>query len=450
MHTYTKYTYVPSMPRYRDPDVAEAENLIVASRLLQDAGRREEAESLAMQARALFDGVPYDKKRQARVLGRASCLPDGTLVCRTNWLDDFVEVASAPYEDNGEAETARKAAGAAMFGKLVTECAQDAGIGWLAAAQLSAAMSGRPVSRLSKSLAKAVASMCGAADAARRAGWSGPASDMFRAAMRKSWLLDEPLGNQRMRRDAESLSRAGRMSADEGVPTKEGGWILWFPPDVLESLAAGIKQYENVLLCRDDVFQSIRRAMPFMRGAHYPIYREWERYDTAGKIADEAVRASSESAGIAMERLSGAGNEIAANIDTALARAMHAKRLVDAYRVFQQAADRAADTEALFLRTGFLAKDAPCLPDGPEWYGNIAAAVLEPGWRGFNTYVVKGEDSRDAPLTAAFHEAVMGHGRASIREWFATDEARALFKDSRGAYRNCPYARHGGKEAPET
>lgn len=445
------YQYVSSMPDYKDPDTAAAENLIIASRLLQDAGFADEAESLAGRARALFEGVPYDKKRQARVLGCASCSPEGILTCRPKCQEEIYQVASHPYDDGGEAEKAKRSAAESVFLKAVSRCARDMGLGWLASAQLSSALTGKPVRPVQKSLAKAVASLYGAAAAADRAGWSGPAARLFQDSVRRSHVLDEELGSWRMREDAGYLSETRKVAADEGTPAHDGGWIMWFPTDVLASLAAGIGNYRDIPMPGDDILQSIRQAMPLMRGAWYPLDREWDRYGVSERIAETATLEASRATGIPMEDLEGASSDVANNIDTALCRAMHAKRLADAYRIFLEAARRDEDTERLFLKTGFLSPDCPCLPEGPAPYGNIAAAVLESGWRGYATYAVRGERCTDGPRTAAFREAALETSRAGIREWFASDEAKELFAPLPGAYRNCPKPEEdAGKEEAAT
>lgn len=213
------------IPDYRDPDAAEAENLIIASRLLQDIGRSQEAKALADQARALFEDAPYNERRQARVLGAASCSPSGTLQCRPGSMDGFYEVASYPYDDRGEAETAARAAAEKRFLKLASDCVRGLGLRWLAAAQLSSALSGKPVRPVRRSLAQAVTALCGAASVAEKASWSGPAAEAFRDLMHKNGILDEPPGTEPMREDARCLSRYHRISADEGSPSEDGGWI---------------------------------------------------------------------------------------------------------------------------------------------------------------------------------------------------------------------------------
>lgn len=441
------YQHVPSMPDYKDPDTAAAENLIIASCLLQDAGFADEAENLAGRARALFEGVPYDKKKQARVLGCASCSPEGILTCRPKCQEEFYQVASSPYDDGGEAEKAKKSAAESCFLKTVSRCARDLGLGWLAAAQLSSALTGKPVRPVQKSLAKAVTSLYGAAAAADRAGWSGPAARLFQDSVRRSHVLDEELGSWRMREDAGYLSETRKVAADEGTPAHDGGWILWFPADVLASLAAGIENYKNIPMPGQEIVQSIRQAMPLMKGAWYPLDREWDRGGISERIAETATLAASGKTDIPMEDLEGAASDVANNIDTALCRAMHAKRLADAYRIFLEAARRDEDTECLFLKTGFLAPDCARLPEDPALYGNIAATVLESGWRGYATYAVRGERCTDGPRTTAFREAALETSRDGIREWFATDEAKELFAPLPGAYRNCPKPEeNAGKE----
>lgn len=445
------YRYVPSMPDYKDPDTAEAENLIIASSLLQDAGLAEEAERLADRARALFENVPYDKKKQARVLGRASCSPEGILTCRPRARDDFYQVASYQYDDDGDAEAAKRSAAETSFLKLVSDCARDMGLGWLAAAQISSALSGKPLPKPAKTLAKAVTALYGAAAAADKAGWSGPAAGMFRDAVRRNHVLDEHLGSWRMREDAERLSRGRMVAADEGSPEKEGGWILWFPAGILSSLAAGLEGYKNIPLPRNEILQSIRRAMPLMHGAWYPASKEWDRYGISERIAETAALEASKKTGIPMEDLDGASSDVANNIGTALCRTMRAKRLADAYRIFLEAARRDEDTEYLFLKTGFLSPGCARLPEDPVLYGNIAAAVLESGWRGCATYAVRGEHSTGGPKTAAFRAAALDTSRTAILEWFASDEAKSLFAPLPGAYRNCPKPEeNAGKEDAST
>lgn len=291
---------------------------------------------------------------------------------------------------------------------------------------------------LQKSLAKAATALYGAASVTDKAGWSGPAAEAFRDLIRRSRVLDEPLGTGPMRGDAERLSRNRVITADEGSPAENGGWILWFPPDALAALVKSLDNYKAARLPWDEIYQAVQRTVPRMRGAWYPGTRDWDHRDVAKRISIPAVAAASEATGIPMGDLDEAALDVTANVDTALCRAMRAKCLADACRVFREAAARDADTEALFLRTGFVPPKNVAVPEDPGWYGDVAAAVLETGWRGHGAYAVRGERSTDGPRTTAFRAAAFETSRAEIKKYFASDEAAELFTASPGAYRNCP------------
>lgn len=122
---------------------------------------------------------------------------------------------------------------------------------------------------LQKSLAKAATALYGAASVTDKAGWSGPAAEAFRDLIRRSRVLDEPLGTGPMRGDAERLSRNRVITADEGSPAENGGWILWFPPDALAALVKSLDNYKAARLPWDEIYQAVQRTVPRMRGAWY-------------------------------------------------------------------------------------------------------------------------------------------------------------------------------------
>lgn len=430
--------YCSSKPYYSDPDAREAQSLLLASYALAEAGRLREAEKYAAEAATLLQGAPYDKKARCRILGTASYYPSGTIRVAHPGLRDPFDVPSDPYAVDEEKDAAAVlAARKKDLRDGAMRTAKDLQLGWPASAQLSAALSGNRPRPSGKTLAKALAAIKSAADAAHGCGWSDEAMAIFRAAMLKCGLLPYgELGSRDARADTEHQAIRKNVSPDEGDAGETGGWVLWLPKDVLEDLAARVLSLERADW--SSLSDAIRPALPMRRGAWFPGSNYPAACSEARRIGRDAVDKALRDIGVPCQLSSSYLSECAGQeAENAVRTALHARAMFDAARVFRAAADRDAYTERVF-------KDAGMIPDGPvpepgdaSWYAGIASASVDIEDTGYCSGWIKGNGITQADQ-ARFAALVTENIRTDVRAWFQTDKVASLLVPLAGAYFNCP------------
>lgn len=433
-----------SKPYYADPDAMAAKALTAASSILAEAGFLADAERHAAAAAALFENVPYDRKKRAKVLGDVRYLPNGVIAAAESGTRASYRIPAPPYRvDQAEDDAAVQASIRKDIRDTAVRAACAQHFGWPASAQLAAAVTGSAPRPAGRTLAKALSILAPAVDAMQAAGWSGQAMDMFRDAVSKSGLLrNDALGAQNSRHGVRAPAGRGTIVPDEGAAGRDGGWIAWLPPDACEALAAEI--VSGAGSGAPDwraVYDAIDGFTDRRKAAWFPGMPLQESRGPARAIAEEAARSAAAGMGGAVSMTARAVDNLASAVHTAFTSALRARAMFHAAEIFQEAADRDQDTNALFRSIGILpAKGRVPAGGGTEWFCGIAAASVQTGFYGNSWRWL--EQGPSGPATEGDQKEFVRLAEARMRrlilEWSRTPEAEALFRPAPGAYLNCP------------
>lgn len=244
------------------------------------------------------------------------------------------------------------------------------------------------------------------------------------------------LGSRDARDDTERQSRQKRVEADEGQAREYGGWILWFPEDVLDDIAARLMSLERT--DHRSVWDIMKPALPLRRAAYFPGSEYCKLGSGVWNIGLSAVSAALANLSAPCELASSYVQEYAAQAAEGSVRtALNAKAMFDAARIFRAAADRDPDTEKTFLALGLIPKGAVPEPGGIGWFAGIASASIGGQRMDVGAGWLKGGNATPE-RQAEFTRAVTDNIRSGVAAWFRTDEAEKIFMPSDGAYRNCP------------
>lgn len=438
--------YCSTKPYYSDPDARAARALVSAASILSEAGLADEAERHAATAAALFEGVPYDKKKRAKVLGDVRYLPNGIIAVMESDAATACEIPAPPYGiDQDEDRAAVLASARKKIRDQAVRAALSGSLGWPASSQLGAAIMGTSLRASGRTLAKALSVLAPAVDAMQAAGWSESAMAMFRNAAEKSGLLQsEALGAREARYDVRSLVRRGTLMTDDGEKKQDGGWIAWLPPDVLERLAADIvARAGNQAPDWHATCDAISSALDSRRAAWFPGIPCAKIQARAEAIGREAVEEAAVTSGIPVAIPDYVASSFESAAESALMHAMRAKAMFEAALIFQDASDRDEDTADLFRHMGILPKNGIPAHGGARWFGGIAAAVACAGRYAWSWAYSGPNQAAPDEVQEAFVRRAEDGIRSHILEWSRTPEAEEVFTLQPGAYYNCPVTRDG-------
>lgn len=432
------YQYIPSMPRYVDPDAMTAEVLIQASYLLQSIGRKQESEDLAEQARKLFDGVPYDSKKEARVLGGACCHPDGVLSCSVNAGRYLYEIASRPYSVDDSPIHAAKTDLKAVRAEIQA-CASDFDLGWLPADQLSAAVSGKAPRKHAHTLVKDVMLYQGLAASMQKAMGSGDPAAINH--VRVSWMGSDArharIGSSKAVNDSRRLANMERVKPDEGsdpdMDYRRGYWLLWVPGSHAKDAADRILKAGGD---KEAIEEAVNAIRPMRRGVWIPCEARYDLFSTARDIAARSVDTAAQQAGLTyLDQY--IVESAACDIETALRAAWHFRHAVTAYQVILDAAG--SDPDSMSVLSGIGIVDDGLRPElDMDEMRAVAQASYLFGYQSRTRLDYLRSDSAEPEKVEAFITALQTAVEQNLFAWFDTDDAKSLTQPAQGSYLNCP------------